>query len=126
MRGLNSVTTAEATPPRTCICGCGRSFDAGKHGRKYFDTRPGSACRKKVWESRWLRRRPARRNTGSVVPCERLPKRPRTYCRTRIEPGCIRKALKLLASTRPDIFVELLASVSAVETTARQRIDLAG
>jgi hypothetical protein len=107
-----------------CACGCGRSFPEGKHGRKYFDTRSGRACRKKVWESRWLRRRPAKRNTGSPVPFERLPKR--VYCRRFIEPGQIKKALELLARTRPEIFSELVASLPAAETPARRGIELAG
>ncbi len=107
-----------------CICGCARSFPAGKHGRKYFDTRSGSACRKKVWESRWLRRRPANGNTGSLVPFERLPKR--TYTRRFIEPGSIRKALALIARTNPEVFLKLVNSIPVAETPARSRIELAG
>jgi hypothetical protein len=107
-----------------CICGCGRTFPAGKHGRKYFDTRSGSACRKKVWESRWLRTRPAKRNTGSLVPFERLPRR--VYTRRFVEPGSIRNALALVAHTNPEVFLKLVNSISVAETPARARIELAG
>ncbi len=113
-----------------CVCGCGRSFPAGKHGRKYFDTRSGSACRKKVWESRWLRRRPARRNAGLLEPFERLPKR--VSCGRCIEPGSIRKMLETVARLSPAFFLKLADDLRAAkpgqlaETPARDRIDLAG
>ena len=122
MTGVESIGPEEGIERQAiCACGCGRSFPEGKHGRKYFDTRSGSACRKKVWESRWLRTRPATRNTGSPVPFERLANR--VYTRRFVEPGQIKKALELIARTRPEVFLNLLASA---ESPARARIDLAG
>jgi len=40
-----------------------------------------------------------------------------------VEVGSIRKALELIARTRPEVLLDLLA---AVESPARSRIDLAG
>jgi hypothetical protein len=50
----------------------------------------------------------------------------RVRCRRFIEPGQIKKALELLARTRPEILSKMLASVPAAETPARARIELAG
>ncbi len=50
----------------------------------------------------------------------------RVFFRRFIEPGQVRKALKLVARTNPEILLNLLASVPAVETPARARIELAG
>jgi len=95
-----------------CACGCGRSFEASKRKRKYFDVRAGSSCRQRAWRSRWLRRVPARRNTGSLVPLQRIPSR--VYSRRYIEVGSVRRALAAIAQDRPDIFRRFLASVEAL------------
>ena len=50
----------------------------------------------------------------------------RVSCRRFTEPGQIKKALELVARTRPEIFSNLLASVRPAETPARSRIELAG
>jgi hypothetical protein len=104
---------------RVCICGCGRSFPAGKHGRKYFDTRSGSGCRKKVWEERWLRRRPAKRNTGSLETVRTVTRR--VYSRRLIEPGSIRKTLETVARLSPEFFLKLADSLR--ETKASEAAD---
>ncbi len=116
-----AVVRKAAREEISCACGCGRSFPASNRSRKYFDVRPGSSCRQRAWRSRWLRKRPAKANTGSPAPLQRISER--VYTRRFIEPGCVRKALKVLAQTRPEFFVNLLA---AVESPARARIELAG
>lgn len=104
-----------------CACGCGRSFPASNRSRKYFDVRPGSSCRQRAWRSRWLRKRPAKGNTGSPAPLQRISER--VYTRRFIEPGCIRKALELVARTNPEVLLKL---VNSVESPARAQIDLVG
>jgi hypothetical protein len=115
MRGLAKICQEDQEVVRVCVCGCGRSFPAGKHGRKYFDTRSGSACRKKVWESRWLRKRPSKGNTGLSVPFERLPKR--VYSRQYVEVGSIRKALETVARLSPAFFLRLADDLRKTEST---------
>ncbi len=100
-----------------CACGCGRTFEPNKPWHKFFS----KACRSKNWRDRWLRRRPASAAAGASDAFERIPAR--VYSRRYVEVGSIRKALELIARTRPEVLLDLLA---AVESPARSRIDLAG